>query len=157
MDHKPMLMMYAAKFTAGNEDGVCSKPYCWVDTDRHQHRVLRLSKAAPLPSNDVTVYAFCSAIFCPRLLLQFSMQNPPRGSTFESRPAAPHDAIKLTVRNSRGDASQLFAVEAPASSTIADVKKLLCRQPHNICSNASALVLVLKGKGCNAAHEIFQL
>lgn len=32
------------------------------------------------------------------------------------------------------------------SGTIADVKRVLCLPPHNICSDASTLVLVLKGK-----------
>jgi len=66
------------------------------------------------------------------------------------------DVIKVTVRSSRGDGSHLFVLDAPASGTIADVKQLLCRPPHCACSDASALVLVLKGKGSavfkNAMH-----
>jgi len=52
----------------------------------------------------------------------------------------------VTVRSSRGDGARAFVVEAPASGTIADVKRLLCRPPHSMCSDASTLVLVLKGK-----------
>jgi hypothetical protein len=40
----------------------------------------------------------------------------------------------------------LFLVEAALSGTIADVKRLLCLPPHSVCSDASALELVLKGE-----------
>jgi hypothetical protein len=46
----------------------------------------------------------------------------------------------------------LFVVEAPARSTIADVKRLLCLPPHSVCSDASALELVLKGEGATVAR-----
>ena len=60
------------------------------------------------------------------------------------------DVIKVMVRSSRGDGTRLFAVESPASGTVADVKRLLCHPPHSLCSDASALVLLLKGKGPTA-------
>ena len=51
----------------------------------------------------------------------------------------------------------MFVVDTPASGKIADVKQLLCRPPHSVCSDASTLVLVLKGKGtavvCAALHQ----
>jgi hypothetical protein len=70
--------------------------------------------------------------------------QPPTAATNGARHV---DAIKVTVRSSRGDGSRLFAVEAPSNGTIADVKQLLCRLPHSLCSDASTLVLVLRGKG----------
>ena len=76
------------------------------------------------------------------------MQPPsPAANTARQSPAVAPDAIKVTARSSRGDGSRLFTVEAPACGTIADVKQLLCRPPHTMCSDASTLVLVLKGKG----------
>ena len=74
------------------------------------------------------------------------MQPPsPAANTARQSPAVAPDAIKVTARSSRGDGSRLFNVEVPASGTIADVKQLLCRPLHS--SDASTLVLVLKGKG----------
>jgi hypothetical protein len=64
------------------------------------------------------------------------------------------DAIKVSVRSASGDGTRVFVVEAPASGTIADVKRLLCCPPHSMCSNASALVLVLKGKGAAATRAM---
>ncbi len=69
-------------------------------------------------------------------------------------PAVAHDAIKVTVRHSRSDGTRLFVVEVSASGTIEDVKRLLCRPPHSIgCSDASRLVLVMKGKGAPVARS----
>ena len=79
------------------------------------------------------------------------MQQPaPAANT--ARPAlAPH-AIQVAVRSCGGDGSRVFVVEAPARGTIADVKRLLCLPPHSVCSDASALELVLKGKGAAVAR-----
>ena len=80
------------------------------------------------------------------------MQPPsPAANTARQSPAVAPDAIKVTARSSRGDGSRLFTAEVPASGTIADVKQLLCRPPHSMCSDASTLVLVLKGKGAAVA------
>jgi hypothetical protein len=46
----------------------------------------------------------------------------------------------------------VLVVEAPARGTIADVKRLLCLPPHSVCSDASALELVLKGEGAAVAR-----
>ena len=83
----------------------------------------------------------------------------PPSPTASTRPVVAPDAIKVTVRSSRGDGTRSFIVEAPASgTTIADVKRLLCRPPHSVvCSDASTLVLVLKGKGADAAPLALQL
>jgi hypothetical protein len=62
------------------------------------------------------------------------------------------DAIQLAVRTSGGDGSRVFVVEAPARGTIADLKRLLCLPPHSVCSDASALELVLKGEGAAVEH-----
>jgi len=78
--------------------------------------------------------------------------QPPFPTAHSIRPAVAPDVIKLMVRSSRGDGTRVFTVEAPASGTIADVKQLLCRPPHSMCSDASALVLVLKGKGAAVAR-----
>jgi hypothetical protein len=79
----------------------------------------------------------------------------PPSPTASTRPVVAPDAIKVTVRSSRGDGTRSFIVEAPASGTkIADVKRLLCRPPH---SDASTLVLVLKGKGADVALRALQL
>jgi len=77
------------------------------------------------------------------------IMQPPAPAANKALPADMPDAIKVMVRSSRGDSACLFVVEAPASGTIADVKQLLCRPPHSMCSHASTLVLVLKGK-CTA-------
>ena len=78
------------------------------------------------------------------------MHSPaPPSST--ALPVVAPDAIKVTVRSSLGDGTCVFVVDAPAGGKIADVKQLLCLPPHNMCSDASTLVLVLKGKGAAAA------
>ena len=61
-------------------------------------------------------------------------------------------AIQFAVRTSGGDGSRVLVVEAPARGTIADVKRLLCLPPHSVCSDASALELVLKGEGATVAR-----
>jgi hypothetical protein len=58
---------------------------------------------------------------------------------------APHE-ISVVVRSSRGDGSFVYAVEAPASCTIASFKQLLCRPPHSVCSDVSMLALAMKGE-----------
>ena len=80
-------------------------------------------------------------------------QSSPAAST--ARPvlsAAPNATLQVAVRNSAGDGSVVFFVEAPARGTIADVKRLLCLPPHIMCSDASALELVLKGEESSAAR-----
>ena len=68
-------------------------------------------------------------------------QRAPAAST-----ALAPGAIQVAFRSSGGDGSRVFVVEAPARSTVADVKRLLCLPPHSVCSDASALELVLKGE-----------
>jgi len=80
--------------------------------------------------------------------------QPPFPSANSTPPDVAPAAIKVTVRSSRGDGTRAFVVEAPASGTIADVKRLLCRPPHSLCSDASTLVLVLKGKGAAVARAL---
>ena len=81
--------------------------------------------------------------------------QPPSPTASSSPPVVVPDAIKLTVRSSRGDGTRSFVVEAPVSGmTIADVKQLLCRPPHSMCSDASTLVLVLKGKRAAVARAL---
>ena len=77
--------------------------------------------------------------------------QPPSPTASSTPPVVAPDAIQVTVRSSRGDGTRALIVEAPASGTIADVKQLLCRPPHSMCSDASTLVLVLKGKGAAVA------
>jgi hypothetical protein len=82
------------------------------------------------------------------------MQPPaPVANTARPTPAVVPDVIKVTARSSRGDGSRLFTVEVPACGAIASVKQLLCLPPHSmhVCSDASTLVLVLKGKGAAVA------
>jgi hypothetical protein len=74
-------------------------------------------------------------------------QRAPAAST-----ALAPGAIQVAFRSSGGDGSRVFVVEAPARSTVADVKRLLCRPPHSLCSDASALELVLKGEGAAVAR-----
>ena len=80
--------------------------------------------------------------------------QPPSIAASTARPAVAPDVIQVTARCSRGDGSRLCTVETPASGTIADVKQLLCRPPHSVCSDASTLVLVLKGKGAAVARAL---
>ena len=78
--------------------------------------------------------------------------QPPSPIASSTPPVVALYAIKVTVRSSRGDGTRAFVVEAPAGGTIADVKRLLCRPPHSMCSDASTLVLVLKGEGAAVAR-----
>jgi hypothetical protein len=73
--------------------------------------------------------------------------QPPSLTASSTPPVVAPDAIKVTVRSSRGDGTRAFVVEAPATGTIRDVKQLLCRPPHSMCGDTSTLVLLLKGKG----------
>jgi hypothetical protein len=56
------------------------------------------------------------------------------------------------VRCPGSNGTREVVVETPARGIIADVKQLLCSPPHCIRSDASMLVLVLKGKGAHDAH-----
>ena len=78
------------------------------------------------------------------------MQQP-SPTTHTAHPVPEPDAIQLAVRTSGGDGSRVLVVEAPARGTIADVKRLLCLTPHIMCSDASALELVLKGEEFTAS------
>ena len=80
--------------------------------------------------------------------------QPPSPTASSTPPVVAPDAIQVTVRSSRGEGTRAVIVEAPASGTIADVKQLLCRPPHSMCSEASTLVLVLKGKGAAVARAL---
>jgi hypothetical protein len=66
-------------------------------------------------------------------------------------PVVAPDTIKVAVRSCSGDGSRMFIVEAPSCGKIADVKRLLCLTPHIMCSDASALELVLKGEEFTAS------
>ena len=77
-------------------------------------------------------------------------QPPPAAITARPAPVLAPDAIQVAVRSSGGDGSRVFVVELEARGTLADVKRLLCMPPHSVCSDASALVLVLKGEGAAA-------
>ena len=83
------------------------------------------------------------------------MQQPLLAASTARHFLAPH-ALQVAIRSSGGDGCRVFVVDAPAHSTVADVKRLLCLPPHSMCSDASALELVLKGEGaaytavCNA-------
>ncbi len=81
------------------------------------------------------------------------MQQPsPAASALH--PVVAPVAIQLAIRTSGGDGSRVFVVEAPARGTIADVKRLLCLPPHSVCSDASALELVLKGEAAAVARAL---
>ena len=83
------------------------------------------------------------------------MQQPaPAACTARPVLAPGAAAILVAVRSSGGDGSRVFVIEAPARSTIADVKRLLCLPPHSVCSDAPALELVLKGEGAAAARAL---
>ena len=79
------------------------------------------------------------------------MQQPAPAANTARPVLAPH-AIRVAVRSCGGDGSRVLVVEAPARGTIADVKRLLCLPPHSVCSDASALELVLKGEGAAVAR-----
>ncbi len=81
------------------------------------------------------------------------MQQP-SPAAYTACPAPEPDAIQLAVRTSGGDGSRVFVVEASARGTIADMKRLLCLPPHSMCSDASALELVLKGEGAAVARAL---
>ena len=79
------------------------------------------------------------------------MQQPPPAAN-TARPVPASHAIRVAVRSCGGDGSRVFVVEAPVRGTIAEVKRLLCLPPHSVCSDASALELVLKGEGAAVAR-----
>jgi hypothetical protein len=83
--------------------------------------------------------------------------QPPSLTASSTPPVVAPDAIKVTVRSSRGDGTRAFVVEAPASGTIGDVKQLLCRPPHSMCSDTSTLVLLLKGKGAAVTRTLLHI
>jgi hypothetical protein len=66
--------------------------------------------------------------------------------------AAPNATRRVVARSGCGDGSRVFVVDAPSRGTIADVKRMLCLPPHSVCSDASALELVLKGEVSTAAN-----
>jgi hypothetical protein len=78
------------------------------------------------------------------------MPQPPP-TVCAARPVLAPEAIQVAIRSCGGDGSRVFVVEAPARGTIADAKRLLCLPPHSMCSDASALELVLKGECATAA------
>ncbi len=65
--------------------------------------------------------------------------------------AAPNATRRVVVRSGGGDGSRVFVVDVPSRGTIVDVKRMLCLPPHSVCSDASALELVLKGEDSTAA------
>ena len=80
--------------------------------------------------------------------------QPPDPATYTARPVLSLGAIQVAVRSSGGNGSRVFVVELEARGTIADVKRLLCMPPHSVCSDASALELVLKGEGAAVARAL---
>ena len=61
-----------------------------------------------------------------------------------TRQTSASNSVKVAVRSARGDGTRVFVVSA-ASSSVAEVKQLLCRPPYSLCTDASLLVLVVKG------------
>jgi hypothetical protein len=84
--------------------------------------------------------AICLLFLLPR----FKMQ-PRFPGDYSTQPEA-SPTIRVLIRSSRGSGARIRDVEVCATGTIANVKQLLCLPPHSICSDASMLVLVLKGK-----------
>ena len=80
---------------------------------------------------------------------------PPTDKKLTTQPGFPmaDTASKVTVRSARGDGTRLFVVDA-AIGSVAEVKQLLCRPPHSLCSDASFLVLVVNG---DCAVEMLRL
>jgi hypothetical protein len=74
------------------------------------------------------------------------MQQP-QSTASTGRPVVTSADVKVAVRSSGGDGSRVIVVEVPAFGTVADMKQLLCRPPHSMCCDASALELALKGEG----------
>jgi hypothetical protein len=40
----------------------------------------------------------------------------------------------------------MYSVDAPVNVSIADIKLILCRPPHSVCSDAAKMVLVSRGR-----------
>ncbi len=59
--------------------------------------------------------------------------------------AAADDTMTVAIRSCRGCGGRVYSVDAPASVSIADLKLMLCRPPHSVCSDAAKMVLVSKG------------
>ena len=80
--------------------------------------------------------------------------QPPTPTASSTRPVVAPATIRVTVRSWSGNVTRAVVVEAPASGTIADLKQLLCRPPHSMCSDASTLVLALEGKGAAVVRAL---
>jgi hypothetical protein len=61
--------------------------------------------------------------------------------------------LHFDVRSSRGDAKAIVRVEAESGSSAADVKRLLCIPPHNLCAEPQRVVLVHKGTVAPASTQ----
>jgi hypothetical protein len=107
-------------------------------TTNHFHASLIFCRPLPAPPS-----------FAALQVSSISMLRPSPAASAAPPPVAASDGVKVAVRSSCGDGSCMFVVDAPACSTIADVKRLLCCPPHSLRSEWSAVVLVLKGK-CTA-------
>ena len=68
--------------------------------------------------------------------------------------AAPN-RLHFNVRSSRGDAKAIIRVEAESGSSVADVKRLLCIPPHNLCADPQRVVLVHKGTIALTSIQLF--
>ncbi len=76
------------------------------------------------------------------------MQSP-SPSKHGADAAAADDTIRVAIRSCRGNGGHVYSVDAPANVSIADLKLILCRPPHSVCSDAAKIVLVSKGRPLN--------
>ena len=65
----------------------------------------------------------------------------------QGREIADRDSIRsIKVRSSRGEGTCEVCIEVHGSSTVFELKKLVCQQPGFVCSDGSCIVLVVKGE-----------
>jgi hypothetical protein len=67
----------------------------------------------------------------------------------DTRRVAVAGTIRVAIRSCRGNGGHVYSVDAPANVSIADLKLILCRPPHSVCSDAAKIVLVSKGRPLN--------
>jgi hypothetical protein len=85
-------------------------------------------------------------------VFSLSLVHPMQQPSPADLAAAPNATRRVVARSGGGYGSRVFVVDAPSRGTIADVKRMLCLPPHSVCSDASALELVLKGEHSTAAN-----
>jgi hypothetical protein len=83
-----------------------------------------------------------TAALPPSVSAGMSSPEPPA----QARGIADRDGVtSIKVRSSCGEGRRVLVLDAPCNCTVFELKRLLCQQPHFMCSHYSRLLLVFKG------------